>query len=105
MSLVRRDLKELLRLSGPAVASRVSGMVMGLTDTVVVGRHSAAELGYMALGWAPSGLVLVTAMGLLNGVPVMTAQKIGEGRTEMGKLFKAMAIVNPELGPLPGFET
>jgi len=30
---------------------------------------------------------------------------IGEGRTEMGKLFKAMAIVNPELGPLPGFET
>jgi SAM-dependent MidA family methyltransferase len=29
---------------------------------------------------------------------------IGQGRTEMGKLFKAIAIANPTLGPLPGFE-
>jgi MATE family multidrug resistance protein len=101
MSLVRRDLKELLRLSGPAVASRVSGMVMGLTDTVVVGRHSAAELGYMALGWAPSGLILVTAMGLLNGVPVMTAQKIGEGRAgAVGAVLRRGAVYSVQLGVL-----
>jgi SAM-dependent MidA family methyltransferase len=29
---------------------------------------------------------------------------MGEGRTDMGKLFKAMAIANPSLGELPGFE-
>jgi MATE family multidrug resistance protein len=101
MSLVRRDLKELVRLSGPAIASRLSGMVMGLTDTVVVGRHSATELGYMALAWAPSGMMLVTAMGLLNGVPVMAAQKVGEGRAAgAGAVLRRGAVYSAQLGVL-----
>jgi hypothetical protein len=29
---------------------------------------------------------------------------LGEGRTDMGKLFKAIAIANPSVGTLPGFE-
>jgi SAM-dependent MidA family methyltransferase len=29
---------------------------------------------------------------------------MGEGRTEMGRLFKVLAIADPKLGPLPGFE-
>lgn len=101
MSLFRRDLKELLRLSGPAVASRMSGMVMGLTDTVVVGRHSATELGYMALAWAPSGLILVTSMGLLNGIPVMAAQKVGEGKSHaVGAVLRRGALYAAQLGLL-----
>ena len=103
MSLVRRDLKELLRLSGPAIASRMSGMVMGLTDTVVVGRHSATELGYMALAWAPTGLMLVTSMGLLNGLPVMTAQRIGEGRPEtVGAVLRRGGVYAAQLGLVTG---
>ena len=53
---------------------------MGLTDTLIVGRHSATELGYQALGWAPTAIVLTTSIGLLTGVQVMTSQAIGEGR-------------------------
>jgi len=30
---------------------------------------------------------------------------LGEGRTEMGKLFKVIAFADPKLGTLPGFET
>ena len=70
----------LLRLASPVVASRLGIMAMGLVDTVVVGRHSAAELGYHALAWAVTGVVLTTALGLLSGVQVMTSQAIGEGR-------------------------
>ncbi len=29
---------------------------------------------------------------------------LGEGRTGMGKLFKVLAIADPKLGDLPGFE-
>ena len=29
---------------------------------------------------------------------------LGEGRTEMGALFKVIGIAHPELGALPGFE-
>ncbi len=32
----------------------------------------------MALGWAPTAVVMVTAMGLLNGVAILTAQRTGE---------------------------
>jgi MATE family multidrug resistance protein len=76
---IRDDLVRLGRLAGPAAVSRVGVMAMGLTDTVVVGRHSAIELGYMALGWTATGAVLGSAMGLLSGVQVMTSRATGEG--------------------------
>ena len=73
-------LSALLRLSGPVVASRLGIMAMGLVDTIVVGRHSSADLGWHALAWAVTGVVLTTALGLLSGVQVMTSQAIGAGR-------------------------
>jgi len=33
-----------------------------------------------------------------------TKRLLGEGRTEMGKLFKVLGIAHPSLGKLPGFE-
>lgn len=81
-SLVRADLETLLTLSGPVVLSRLGIMAMGLTDAVVVGRYSATELGYHALGWAPTSVVLTAVVGLLTGIQVMTARAIGEGRRD-----------------------
>jgi MATE family multidrug resistance protein len=76
----RPRLGPLLRLAGPVVVSRLGIMAMGVVDTIVVGRYSATELGYHALGWAPTGVVLTTALGLLYGIQVMTAQALGDGR-------------------------
>ena len=80
--LVRKDLSQLLKLSGPVVMSRLGIMTMGLTDAVVVGRYSATELGYHALAWAPTSVVLTMAIGLMTGVQVMTARAIGAGRRD-----------------------
>ena len=80
--LVRADLAQLTKLSGPVVLSRLGIMAMGLTDAVVVGRYSATQLGYHALGWAPTSVVLTMVVGLLTGVQVMTARAIGEGRRD-----------------------
>jgi len=71
----------LLSLAAPVMLSRLGIMAMGLVDTVVVGRYSAAELGFLALAWAPTGVVLTTAIGLLQGVQVLTSQAIGAGRS------------------------
>src|SRR6195952_3005772 len=79
-SPVRTELAELLKLSGPVVISRLGIMAMGLSDAIVVGRYSATELGYHALGWAPTSVIVTMAIGLLSGVQVMTARAIGEGR-------------------------
>ena len=79
-TLVRHDLAALLRLAWPVILSRLGIMAMGLTDAIIVGRYSPTELGYQALGWAPTGIVIMTGAGLLTGVQVITARHIGEGR-------------------------
>ncbi|HYF22004.1 MAG TPA: MATE family efflux transporter [Caulobacteraceae bacterium] len=75
-------LGELLRLAWPVVLARLGIMTMGLTDAIVVGRHSAEQLGFHALAWAPTSVMLTTSVGLLLGVQVLTARYIGEGRPE-----------------------
>lgn len=77
---VRTELAALLTLSGPVVLSRLGVMGMGLTDALVVGRYSAAQLGYHALGWAPTSVIVTMVIGLLSGVQVMAARALGEGR-------------------------
>ncbi len=74
---------ELLKLAGPNVMSRLGVMAMGLTDAIVVGHHSAEQLGFHSLGWAPTGTVMVTGLGLLMGIQVMTARYRGAGQPEM----------------------
>jgi MATE family multidrug resistance protein len=73
---------ELLKLAGPNILSRLGVMAMGLTDAIVVGNFSSAELGYHSLGWAPTVTVLVAGIGLLIGVQVLTARHIGAGQPE-----------------------
>src|SRR5438045_2689987 len=86
---VRRELGELVRLALPIVASRVGMMTMGLVDVLVVSHYSTRELGYQALGWAPTAVIMVTAVGLLSGVQVIASRRIGEGRPrETGQVFQ-----------------
>jgi MATE family multidrug resistance protein len=82
-SAIRFDLRALLTLSGPVVLSRLGIMAMGLCDAIVVGRYSARELGYHALAWAPTSVILTMAVGLLAGIQVMTARRVGEGRRDL----------------------
>jgi len=80
---IRTDLLRLGKLAGPVVAARLGVMTMGLTDTIVTGRYSAEQLGFLALGWAGASTVLGTSMGLLSGVQVMASRAIGEGRRDL----------------------
>jgi MATE family multidrug resistance protein len=89
----RGELEALLHLATPIVLARLGIMVMGLTDAVVVGRFSARELGYHALGWVPTNIVLATGVGLLSGVQVMTARRMGEGRPERAPAVLRRGIV------------
>src|ERR1700722_15273118 len=80
---MRTDLARLTRLAGPVVAARLGIMTMGLTDTIVTGRYSAEQLGFLALGWAATSSVLGSAMGLLSGVQIMASRAVGEGQPHL----------------------
>lgn len=91
--LIRSDLTRLLGLAGPVIVSRLGVMMMGLTDAIVVGRYSATQLGYHALAWSPTSIVVTVSIGLLTGVQVMTAQAVGEGRRRMAGAILRRGLV------------
>src|SRR5437667_7559243 len=72
--------RSLARLAVPVAIARLGVMGMGIADTIVVGQLAPNDLPALALGWAPSGVLLVTGIGLLTGVQVLTARVIGDGR-------------------------
>jgi MATE family multidrug resistance protein len=93
------DLLELLRLAGPVVLSRLGIMVMGLTDAIVVGHFSARQLGFHAMAWAPSSVLVTMSIGLLIGVQVMTARAIGAGRPhETGAVLRRGLVYGGWIG-------
>lgn len=96
---VRSELAQLLKLAGPVVLARLGIMAMGLSDAIIVGRYSAAQLGYHALGWAPTNVVITMVVGLLSGVQVMTARAVGDGRRhEAGAVLRRGVVYSLWIG-------
>jgi MATE family multidrug resistance protein len=78
MAVSRPYVTDLLRLAGPVALARLGIIGMGLVDVIVVGQLAPDELPHQALGWAPTAVFLVAAIGLLQGVQVLAARAIGE---------------------------
>ena len=95
----RETLSELLKLAWPVVLARLGIMTMGLTDAIVVGHYASRELAFHSLAWAPSSVVLTTAVGLMMGVQVMTARLLGEGRkAEVGAVLRRGTVYALQIG-------
>ncbi|MEO0785865.1 MAG: MATE family efflux transporter [Pseudomonadota bacterium] len=78
-----------MRLSLPIAVSRLSWMLMGLTDAIVLGQIAPAELPYVLNAWLPIGIMLGFSMGILMGVQVLTAEKAGRGEeADTGRIFR-----------------
>lgn len=100
----RTTLKDLLHLAWPVVLARIGIMTMGLTDAIVVGNWSGEQLAFHALAWAPTAILVTTAVGLMMGVQVMTARMLGEGRThEVGAVFRRGVVYALQIGVVSMF--
>ena len=83
------EILDLLRLSGPIAISRMSMMLMGLTDAIVLGQMAEHELPYVLNSWLPMGIALGFGMGILLGVQVLTSEMLGRGEThQSGRVFR-----------------
>jgi multidrug resistance protein, MATE family len=78
----RPYIADLLRLAGPVALARLGIIGMALADVIVVGQLTPDELPHQALGWAPTAVFLVGAIGLLQGVQIWAARSIGEKNPE-----------------------
>lgn len=68
-----------LILAGPIIVGQVSQMLMGLTDTVMIGRVGPVPLAASAFAGTIYGLFFVVGIGLLLPVAVMVARARGAG--------------------------
>jgi MATE family multidrug resistance protein len=73
----RADFAALLRLAGPLVLIQVGTMLMGVVDTVMVGRVSPAALAAAALGNMYFFAVSISGMGVLFALDPIIAQALG----------------------------
>ena len=73
----RADLAAMFRLAVPVVVVQVGMMLMGVVDTMVVGRVSAEALAAVALGNLAVMTVSAFAIGLLLALDPVVAQAVG----------------------------
>ena len=72
----------MLRLAMPLVLAEVGWMLMGVVDTMVVGRVSAEAIGAVSLGTTIFYTIGIFAGGLLLGLDTFVAQAFGGGDLE-----------------------
>jgi len=95
----RSTFRDLMALAWPVVLARIGIMTMGLTDAIVVGNFSSRELAFHSLAWAPTSIVVTTAVGLMLGVQVMTARMLGEGRRHaVGPVLRRGMVYSLQIG-------
>jgi MATE family multidrug resistance protein len=73
----RADFSALLRLAGPLVLIQVGSMMMGVVDTIMVGRVSPAALASVALGHMYFFATVIFGMGVLFALDPIVAQGLG----------------------------
>jgi MATE family multidrug resistance protein len=86
---LRAQLKSLATLAVPIVLARAGWMMMGVVDTIMVGRFSTTELAYQSLGNSFISIAFVPMMGMLLGTLVMSSNLFGQRRySEIGAVWR-----------------
>ena len=87
------DILDLVKLSVPIAVSRMSMMLMALTDAIVLGQAAEGELPFVLNSWLPMGISLGLGMGILLGVQVLTSELVGKGEDrDSGRIFRRGTI-------------
>ena len=95
------DILDLLRLAAPIAISRLSWMLMGLADAIVLGQVKGQEheLAFVLNSWLPLGVALGFGMGILLGVQVLTSELVGRGEeANSGRIFRRGMVFAIGLG-------
>ena len=75
-----RELRATLALAFPIIVGQVSQMLMGITDTVMIGRVGVVPLAASSFATAVFSIFYIVGIGLLLPVAVLVARAHGEQR-------------------------
>ncbi len=105
----RTDIEAMFRLALPVVVVQVGMMLLGVVDTMVVGRLSYEALAAVALGHVAVVAVSSFGVGLLLALDPLVSQAVGAGdpdsvrrNVQRGMILAAALMVPSTLLLLPG---
>ncbi len=89
MNAIIRESRASLLLAVPIVIGQVSQMLMGVTDSVMIGRTGTVPLAASAFGGGVFGVLFIIGVGLLTPVAVFASRSRGAGRhDEAGEFLR-----------------
>lgn len=92
-----------LKLAVPVVIARAGLLLMLAVDTAMLGHYATEELAGFAAANAVQIVMVLVAVGLLQGTAILTAQAAGAGdRRACGTYFRASLLVGLIVGFLLG---
>ena len=98
----------MIHLAAPLVLAEVGWMMMGVVDTMMVGRVSEAAIGAVGLGTTVFYFFGITASGLLLGLDTFVAQAFGGGDLEdcrhslINGIWLALLLIAPVMAAVEG---
>src|SRR5215510_7797859 len=99
--LLRSEVRPTLALALPIMAGMVSQMLMGLADTIMVGRVGVVPLAAASFVNAAIHLPLVFGIGLLSAIGVLTSQAFGARKPEeAGEILRHGLVLSAAMGVL-----
>ncbi len=101
LRLWRHEVRPTLTLALPIVAGMLSQTLMGLADTIMVGRVGVVALAAASFVNAVAHLPLVFGLGLLSCIAVLTSQAYGAKQpTEAGEVLRHGLVLSAAIGLL-----
>jgi multidrug resistance protein, MATE family len=99
--MMRKEIGPMLRLATPLALTELGWMLMGVVDTIMAGRLSAAAVGAGTLGNMLFYPIAICGTGMLLGLDTLVAQAFGAGderdcrRSLVNGLWLAVAVSPP----------
>lgn len=78
--LLAQDTRRIARLAWPVFVGQLSVVLFSVVDTLLVARHSTADLAALAVGSATYLTVFIGLMGVVLGLSPIVGQLFGAGR-------------------------
>ena len=90
-----------LVLAAPVVVARAGFVILQIVDTAMTGRAGTQELAFIGIAGAVQMVLMLLALGMLRGIPVLVAQARGAGDFERcGEIWRSGLLHAVVLGLL-----
>jgi MATE family multidrug resistance protein len=86
-----KELRPTVALAVPIMMGQLSQMLMGVTDSIMIGRVGTVPLAASAFTGAVFGLVFIGSIGLLQPGSILVAREHGAGREDIGGMWLRQA--------------